>query len=209
MVDCDPELFTFLAKNPEVLVEMWRHMEISRVTLDRHGESSFSLSDGAGTTGELVLVDQQCDANAQNRIVMYSEGAYEGKPFKRPVQAECVLLLRSGSLEETNGRDYVACRLDTFVHIQRASLQLFAKAVHPWVGRTADANFADTISFISNFSRAAERRPEAIERLATSLPGVTSQRQQQLVRIAYQCSEKYPDEVPQVASNSSKSSQAK
>jgi hypothetical protein len=198
MVDCDPELFTFVARNPEVLVEMWQQMGISRVTLERTGANTFSLADGAGTTGKLVIVEQKCDPDAQNRIVMYCDGAYEGKPFKRPVRAQCVLTLRSGSLRETNNRDYVACRLDTFVRIERASLELFAKAMHPWVGKTADANFADTISFVSNLSRAAEQRPATIERLAKSLPRVSKPRQQQLARLAYDCSTKYEDS-PRVA----------
>ena len=196
MVDCDPEMFTFLMKNPEMLVEMWQQMGISRVNLKRTGANTFSLADGAGTTGELVLVEQKCDGDAQNRIVMYADGAYDGKPFKRPVRAQCVLLLRSGSMRETNGRDYVACRLDSFVRIERTSLELFAKALHPWVGKTADANFADTISFISNLSQASEQKPASIERLVNSLPRVTEQRQQRMVRLAYACSEKYDGETP-------------
>ncbi len=205
MVDCDPQMFTFLMKNPEMLVEMWQHMGISRVTLKRTGASTFSLADGAGTTGKLIIVEQQCDGDAQNRIVMYSEGAYDGKPFKRPVRAQCVLLLRSGSMKETNGRDYVACQLDSFVRIERQSVEFFAKALHPWVGKTADSNFADTISFISNLSQAAEQRPASIERLVNRLPRVTQQRQQQLVRIAYNCSEKYDDEAsPQIAAKRSR-----
>lgn len=191
MVDCDPQLFSFLAQNPEMLVEMWQQMGISRVSLKRTGANTFSLADGAGTTGKLVIVEQQCDERAQNRIVMYSEGQYEGKPFKEPIRAQCVLLLRSGSTVETNGRDYVACRLDSFVRIERTSIELFAKAMHPWVGKTADANFVDTIAFISNLSQAAEQRPATIERLVNSLPRVTPQRQQRMVQLAYDCSQKY------------------
>ena len=191
MVDCDPKLFTFLVLNPETLVEMWQEMGISRVALRRTGEDTFSLTDNAGTTGELVIVEQKCDDRAQNRIVMYCEGAYEGRPFKRPVRAQCVLLLRSGSMTETNQRDYVACRLDSFIRIERTSIELFAKAMHPWVGRTADANFTDTVHFVSNFSQAAEHRPATIARLVGSLPRVTKDRQQQLVQIAYDCSKKY------------------
>ncbi len=194
MVDCDPKMFTYLMKNPEMLVEMWQQMGISQVTLKRTGANTFSLADGAGTTGNLILVEQKCDGDAQNRIVMYAEGAYDGKPFKRPVHAQCVLLLRSGSMQETNGRDYVACRLDSFVRIERTSLELFAKALHPWVGKTADANFADTINFISNLSQAAEQKPASIERLVNSLPRVTEGRQQRMVRLAYSCSEKYEGE---------------
>ena len=187
MVDCNPQLFTFLAKNPEMLVEIWREMGISRVDLVRSGSNTFQLTDNAGTTCELIIVEQKCDQRAQNRIVMYSDGSYEGKPFKRPVRAQCVMLLRTGSIKETNGRDYVAARLDTFIRIDRASIELFAKAVHPLVGRTADANFGDTMAFVSTFSQAAERQPETVQKLVNGLPRVSRARRQELERLAWQC----------------------
>lgn len=191
-VDCFPPLFTYMAQNPEVLVQIWRQLGISNVDLVRTGENSFRLTDSFGTVGRLTIVDQQCDERAQNQLVMVAEGAYDGKPFKNPVRADCVLLLRSGSVAETNGRQYVAARLDTFIRIDRASLELFAKAVHPLVGRTADRNFADTIQFIGNMSHASATRPATIERLANSLPHVTDDRKSRLVRITYQCADQEP-----------------
>ena len=185
-VDCHPPLFTYLAENPDVLVQVWRQLGISNVDLVRDGDGTFRLTDSVGTVGRLVIVEQNCDQHAQNRLVMYAEGAYEGKPFKRPVRAQCVLLLRSGSVEETNGRHYVATRLDTFLRIDRASLELFAKAVHPLVGRMADRNFSDTINFIGNMSQAAEMRPQTIERLATSLSHVSDDQKRQLVQITHE-----------------------
>ncbi len=189
VIDCDSEMFTFMSLNPEVLVEIWRELGITQVTLERIDDKTFRMADGAGTTGTLVLVEQTCEGNAQNRIVMYAEGAYEGKPFTKPVKAQCVLLLRSGSLVENDGRNYVAARLDSFIHIDRQSLEIFAKVVHPLVGRTADRNFTDTIKFVGGFSQAAEIQPERIERLATSLDKVTKSRQQKLVKISYACGE--------------------
>jgi len=186
-VDCHPPLFTFLAENPDVLVQVWRQLGISNVDLVRTGDDSFRLSDSVGTVGRLEIVEQNCDQNAQNRIVMYAEGAYEGAPFKKPVRAQCVLLLRSGSVEETNGRHYVASRLDTFLRIDRASLELFAKAVHPLVGKMADRNYSDTIKFIGNMSQAAETRPLTMERLASRLTQVSEEQKQQLVRITHEC----------------------
>jgi hypothetical protein len=186
-VDCHPPLFTYLAKNPDVLVQVWRQLGISNVDLVRVGDDTFRLTDTVGTVGRLVIVEQNCDQNAQNRLVMYVEGAFEGKPFKRPVRAQCVLLLRSGSVEETNGRHYVATRLDTFLRIDRASVALFAKAVHPLVGKMADRNFSDTINFISNMSQAAETRPLTIQRLANRLTQVSDEQKLQLVQITQEC----------------------
>ncbi|HKD38477.1 MAG TPA: hypothetical protein VKB78_16805, partial [Pirellulales bacterium] len=34
-IDCDPELFEFLVLNPEVVVDIWRVMGITSMTLDR------------------------------------------------------------------------------------------------------------------------------------------------------------------------------
>jgi len=190
VIPCDPGMFSFLSQNPEVLVEIWRHMGISTVSLVRLNDTTFRLADGAGTTCKLVVVEQTCDEQAQNRIVMYGEGAYEGKPFQRPVNAQCVVLLRSGTFREDDGRDFIAARLDTFIRIDRTSVELFAKALHPLVGKTADRNFTDTMTFISNFSQAASSQPHRIEQLAYNLERVTPERQAGLSRVAYESSSK-------------------
>jgi hypothetical protein len=189
VVDCRPEMFTFLAQNPEVLVEVWRHLGLSRVELTRLDDKTYRLCDGAGTTGKLVVVEQTCDAAAQNRIVMFAEGSYDGKPFQRPLSAQCVLVLTSGSMKETNGRQYVASRLDSFIKLDRLSLELVAKAVHPFVGQTADRNFADTLSFVSNLSYTAEKRPDSIVKLAADVENLDEPRRREFVRLAYQCAE--------------------
>jgi hypothetical protein len=189
VVDCQPEMFTFLAQNPEVLVEIWRELDVSRVELIRSGVNTFDLRDNAGTTGRLVVVEATCEAAAQNRIVMYAEGQYEGKPFSRSVGARCVLLLRSGSVRETNGRQYVAARLDSFVKLDRTSIEIMAQVAHPFVGRTADRNFADTLAFISNLSYTAERRPSSIDDLAGDLEHVDAARREGLSAVAHRCAE--------------------
>jgi hypothetical protein len=180
-------MFTFLAQNPEVLVEIWRNLGVSQVELVRTGQNSFDLRDNAGTTGRLYVVEQTCDASAQNRIVMYAEGTYEGKPFSKPVIARCVLLLRSGSVRETNGRHYVAARLDSFVKLDRATVEIMAQLAHPFIGKTADRNFADTLSFVSNFSYTAERRPESIVEMAGELTDVDEPRREHLAALARKC----------------------
>jgi hypothetical protein len=189
VVDCQPEMFTFLAQNPDVLVDIWRELDVSRVELVCTGPNTFDLRDNAGTTGRLVVVEQTCEAGAQNRIVMFAQGQYEGTPFSRPVAARCVLLLRSGSVRETNGRQYVAARLDSFVKLDRTSVEIMAQVAHPFVGRTADRNFADTLAFISNLSYTAERRPESIDQLAGSLERVDASRREGLSAVAHRCAD--------------------
>ncbi len=189
VIDCHPDLFTFLAQNPEALVEIWRHLGVSQCKLTRVDDRTFDISDGAGTTGKLIVVEQTCERDAQNRIVMFAEGSYDGKPFQRPISANCVLVLTSGSMEETNGRRFVASRLDSFIKLDRMSLELVAKAVHPFVGQTADRNFADTLSFVSTFSYTAEHRPQSIEKLAFEVEQLDEPRRKQLTKLAYECAQ--------------------
>jgi hypothetical protein len=190
VVDCRPLMFTYLVENPEVLVEIWRQLGISKVQMERLDDTSFRVADNAGASGILTIAEHKCDDQAQNRLTLFVDGQYEGPPFQRPLQARTVLLLRSGSVVEENGRPFVAARLDAFVKFDRASLELVAKLAQPLLGTTADRNFTDTLTFVSNLSLTAERRPQAIDRLAGDLQGIDAARREQFVRVAFDCADR-------------------
>ena len=90
---------------------------------------------------------------AHNTALVLADGSYEGPPFLSPVKARSVMLLQSGAVQETNGRRYVTVRVDTFVKVEQVGLDVLAKTIQPWIARTADQNFIETLSFVSNFSR--------------------------------------------------------
>lgn len=190
VVDCRPLMFTYLVENPEVLVEIWRQLGISKVQMERLDDTSFRVADNAGASGILTIAEHKCDDQAQNRLTLFVDGQYEGPPFQRPLAARTVLLLRSGSVVEENGRPFVAARLDAFVKFDRASLELVAKLAQPLLGTTADRNFTDTLTFVSNLSLTAERRPQAIDRLAGDLQGIDAARREQFVRVAFDCADR-------------------
>ena len=191
VVDCDPELFTYLVRHPEVLVEIWRELGISRVQLEQVAGGSYRADDGVGTTGQFRVLDERFNRLAQNRFLVYSEGTYQGKFFRKmPVTARCVLLLRTGSTVETNGRTYVTARIDSFVNIDRISVEMIAKTVHPWLGKTADHNFRETMRFISSFSRTAERYPDGIERLVQRLTSLRSNTRSELIQLCHATSQR-------------------
>ena len=191
VVDCDPEMFTYLVRHPEVLVEIWRELGISRVQLEQVAGGSYRADDGVGTTGQFRVLDEHFNRLAQNRFLVYSEGTYQGKFFRKmPVTARCVLLLRTGSTVETNGRTYVTARIDSFVNIDRLSVEMVAKTVHPWLGKTADHNFRETMKFISSFSRTAERYPNGVERLVQRLTSLRSDTRSELIQLCYATSQR-------------------
>ncbi len=164
VIDCDPDLYLFLIRHPEVIVNIWEVMKISNVALERTGSDTFRASDGAGTLCDV----KYCYGDHETQVI-YVEGAYSGPLLTRPVRAKCVLLLKSGYVRETNGRYFVTSRMDTFIQIEHAGLELLAKTLAPLLHRSADYNFVETAAFVGTVSRTAEMNASGMYRLAGKL----------------------------------------
>ena len=167
VTDCDPDLYLFLVRHPDVVVNIWEVMNISNVALERTGSDTFRASDGAGT-----LCDVRFCYASHDTHVIYAEGSYEGPLFNRPVQAKCVLVLKSGYMRETDGRYFVTSRMDTFIQIEHAGVELLAKTLQLLVHRSADYNFVETANFLGTVSRTAELNSGGMCRLANRLSNV-------------------------------------
>lgn len=196
VIDCDPDLFSFLLRHPDVVVNVWQLMGISKASLERVADESFRGSDGNGTTGRVHYLHASWGHDAQNLAIVYADGAYEGKPFLTPLQAQTVLVLRSAAVQETNGRHYITVRVDSFVHIDQMGLELVARTVQPWLNRIADQNFVETLGFVSTFSRTAEKNPQGMQRLAARLRDVDEPTRNELVQLCYRAAQRYSQVTP-------------
>jgi hypothetical protein len=163
-VDCDPEMFLFLIRNPEVIVNIWELMGISQMVAERTGPYAWKGNDGQGTESQIELV-----YGTDEMHLLYGEGFYEGPLLKRKVSGRCVLLLRSGYGLGADARAQVSNRLDMFLAIDNIGAELIAKTLQPLVGSTADANFTESAKFISKLSQTAEANPDGMPRLAHKL----------------------------------------
>ncbi len=164
VTQCDPDLYLFLVRHPEVVVNIWEVMKISNVTLERTGADSFRAVDGAGTLCDV----RYCYSDHETQII-FAEGAYNGPLFKRPIRAKCVFLLKSGYMQETDGRYYVTSRMDAFIDIEHAGVEALAKTLQPLVNRAADYNFVETTAFLGQISHTSEINPVGVGRLAHKL----------------------------------------
>jgi hypothetical protein len=181
VIDCDPDLYQFLVRHPEVIVNIWELMGISKVTMERTGPISYDTSDHAGSRGSIHF----CYSDQDTQLI-YAEGAYEGPLFPRPLRARCVLLLKSAHVRENNNRDYVTCRMDAFIHIDNLGVDLLAKTFQPLVTKSADYNFTETAAFVSMVSKTAERNSRGMVRLAAKLKATEPEVRQQFAAVASQ-----------------------
>lgn len=191
IIDCDPDLFTFLLQHPEIVIDVWRVMGISQVALTKAPDGVYHGTDGAGTNGTVRYLFSNWGPNAQNLAVVYADGAYSGAPFVTPLKAQSIMLVRSSDVQETNGRHYVTVRIDSFVRVEQLGVEIIAKTVQPWINKTADQNVIETMTFVSNFSRTAEKNPAGMQRLACRLNSVDEPTRNTLVSLCFRTAERY------------------
>ena len=178
LIRCDPDLYQFMVRYPEVIVNIWDLMGITKVTLTRTGPSSFSATDGVGTQSNVQLVYA-----SKTTHLMYAEGTYEGPLLKRRITGRCVLLLKSGHITADDNRDYVTNRLDVFIRLNHVGAEILAKTLHPLVGRAADYNFSESTAFLGRVSRAAETNGDGMQRLVARLTKVDPAVRERFARV--------------------------
>ena len=130
VIRCDPEMHRFSVRHPEVIVNIWQLMGITQVSARRTEPYVLKCSDGVGTVTDIELVYGDRDTH-----VLLCEGSYDGPLFRKPVTGRCVLVLKSGSVPTMDGSYQITNRLDIFLQIDHAGLDIFAKTLHPLLGQ--------------------------------------------------------------------------
>jgi hypothetical protein len=178
VVRCDPRLYQFVVSHPEVIVNIWDVLGMSKVSLLRTGERTFRADDGAGTRSDIQVLYA-----APELHLLYCVGTYEGMLFTGAVRGGALLLLRTGYFQESDGEHYVTCRLDAFIRIDHAGVELVGRTFQPLVGRAADSNFSESVAFVSQLSHVAQTRPETLQRLAGRLTKVRPEDRQRFAEL--------------------------
>jgi hypothetical protein len=181
-IECDPEMYLFLVRYPEVVVGIWDQMGVTSVAMDRQGPYNFSADDGLGTMSDVELVYGDSHTH-----LLYANGAYDGQGplLRNPVKGRCVMLLRSSFARSPTGQVLVTSQLDVFVRIESTGIDLLARTLHPLVGRTADINFMESTKFLGRLSAAAEANGAGVEELSKKLDKVHPEVRAKFAEVAH------------------------
>jgi len=166
-IECDPELYLFLVRYPEVVVDIWRLMGATHLGAQRTGPYSMQAKDGAGTTCNVELVYGTADTH-----IFYADGAYTGSMVPGRLQGRAVLILHSDYKRGPTGRTIVTNQLDVFVQIDNGAIDLVARTLSPLMGKSADLNFVESTRFLSRLSNAAERNGSGVAMMSYRMTGV-------------------------------------
>jgi hypothetical protein len=177
-VDCDPELFLYIARHPEVLVGIWDVMGVTQVHCERLDEYRLKARDGSGTTCTVDLV-----YGDRSTHVYVADGFYDGKLVAAPLTGKGVFVLRTRFETRADGLTTVYGSLDCFVQLDNIGADLIARTFGPLIGRTADNNFAETARFIGQIGSTARTNPQGLEELASGLPQVSEKTRRGFVEV--------------------------
>jgi hypothetical protein len=163
-IDCDPQMFTFLVRRPEVMVNIWDLMGITKVKAQRTSPYSFLADDGVGTACKCELV------YSDGKMHIYlGNGSYDGTMSPRKVTGRCVCILHTDHGTAQDGSPSIAGTMDVFLKLDNLGADLLTRTIGPFVGKTADYNFVETAKFITQISQVCKMNPVAAQSLVSKL----------------------------------------
>ncbi|MDO4571291.1 MAG: hypothetical protein Q4D38_12975 [Planctomycetia bacterium] len=192
IVSCDEELYHFASRHPDVIVNIWELMKVSKMTLREVSEGRFYMEDQAGTRGLI-----QCIYRSERLMLLYATGIYEGPPFPRKVKGRGLVVLQNLPVVNEQGERFLAIRLDAFMQIENNGVDALAKTFQPVVGRVADHNFAQVAGFLGQLSKTSAENGFGVAAMSERLTRVPVEVQQEFAKVAISVMERADAEALQ------------
>ena len=181
---CDGNLLGFSLDKPEAIVDIWRLLGISRLSLDPTGPDQWQFADGYGTVGQLRLAYRERRQNG-GMLVFHGKGAYTGPLSPKNLTGGCVLMVRYREAEPTvDGRLRQAIQVDAFLDMDGIGLEIVTRTLQPLIARSAAANLHEICLFMASLSDAAIANPDAVATLAGRLTRTSESDRKTLAAIA-------------------------
>lgn len=179
-VKCDPDLYLFLVRHPDVVVNIWELLGMAQIQLRQTDIDSFHVAEAEGTSASLEFLYHSSDLQ-----LVYGKWTYTGPLLARKINGHCVALLRTTYAKGAGGKYYVTARMDGFVSVESGAIDLLARTLQPMMVKNVDANFVQTVAFLGSLSKTAEVNPQGMARLADRLSHVQPGTRQQFGEVVF------------------------
>jgi hypothetical protein len=186
-VESDPEMFTFLVRNPEVIVNIWDVMGITRVSLQRLSQYQMAGDDGSGTTCKMDLI-----FGNDTTHIYHVTGAYKGSMWPKELHGQSVVILHHKPLPASNGIPQMSVTMDVFLKLENLGADLVVRTLGPLVNKSADYNFVECVAFVGQVSSVAVNNPIGLQNLASRLENIDPRVRDQFVSTAKTMANRYP-----------------
>jgi len=92
-VSCDAAFLDFALARPDAMVDLWRALGISRLSLDPVAPGQWRLADGYGTTGTVHLLHRERTATG-GMCIFLAHGGYTGALSPRDLSGSGLVVVR-------------------------------------------------------------------------------------------------------------------
>ena len=175
MVNCDPDLYLFLMRHPDVVVNIWEILGVSQIQLRQIDIDTFRIVETEGTVSTLEYIYHSRDVQ-----IVYGQWTYTGPLLAHKITGSCLAVLKTAYAKGSDGKYLITARLDGFLSVDSGGAELLARSLQPLVVKNIDNNFIQTIAFLGSMSKTAEVNLGGMQRLAGRLTHVQPETRQQL-----------------------------
>ncbi|WP_010584881.1 hypothetical protein [Schlesneria paludicola] len=177
--ECDPDVYHYFLKNPDVAVSTWRAMDISQFQLQQTGLNHYRADAGDGSVGDVELFLQ-----TPTEIVIHCDGAFKSPLLPKPIVARSLMRLQTTFVKDSEGRMIGTHSGDVFVEFPSHAVEAVAKVIAPVSHNIADRNFKQMTLFVHLMSQAMARHPGWIEQIGNKLDGVSPQKKVEFLEVS-------------------------
>ncbi|QDT30317.1 hypothetical protein Enr10x_56820 [Gimesia panareensis] len=178
--DVNHAAYAYFIAHPDVVVSIWRQMQLSEFKMWQTGPYSYEVDAGDGTLGTLDVIYQ-----TPTESIVLCSGVYKSPLIAKPISARALLHLQTEYFPGDNQKqDSISHQVTMYVSFPSQTVEVAAKILAPVSNAILDRNFKEVSIFMHMMSLAMERQPGWVERLASNLEGILPIRRPQLLKVA-------------------------
>ena len=177
--ECDPAVYDYFLRNPDVAVATWRAMEISQFQLQEKGADQYHADAGDGSVGEVEVF-----LHTPTDTLIHCDGAFKSPLLPKPIIARSLMRLQTSFAKEQDGRIIGTHTGDVFVEFPSQAVEAAARVIAPVSHSIADRNFKQMTLFVHLMSQAMVKHPGWVEQTGNKLDGISKQRKLEFLEVS-------------------------
>ena len=177
-LNANHDVYQFFLKNPEMAVEIWRVMGISKFQMWQVDEDTYGADAGDGSKGDVDVLHR-----TPTECLITCNGVYDSPFLVKPIAAKALMYLQSKYQVDQHKNPIVTHKMRLFISFPSQTVGTAARIISPVSNMIIDKNFHEVSLFIHLMNRSMSEHPEWVEQLAGKMDGVMDIRKQQLLKL--------------------------
>ncbi len=177
-LNSDHDVYQYFLKNPDVAVEIWRVMGISKFQMWQVNDHAYGADAGDGSKGD---VDVLYRTPTESLIVC--NGVYDSPFLVKPIAARALMYLESNYQYDQQKNPIVTHKMRLFISFPSQTIGAAARIISPVSNMIIDKNFHEVSLFLHMMTRSMSEHPEWVEQLTGKMDGVMDFRKQKLLKL--------------------------